>query len=1070
MGITILAFLATYCVYAQQRLKETEYDEHEKKQALQRMIEQRRYPSNQSIALGGYVNDGSNQRNGPLQSLTANWAYVNASGNHLGDVGRANTVTLDTLVPGKFYVCTPHSGVWLTTNNGSSYTPITEQLPTQSASVLVIDPTNNNVLYLATGAHNQDLPRNSLGVYKSVDGGQNWLPTGLIFSATAGANIGDLIINPLNPNSLLAATDAGLYRTYNGGLSWTQLLTDSCYSVRFKPGDTTTLYAVGKHFFRSINSGLSFMQMNAGLNNNFSYKFEYVVRTCKASPSDVFLMCSGYNPSLATQQTKLYRSQNSGLTFTAIDSLLNEPMCRFTVSQQNPVHYILGYRNTYIRRALSPALQPLSVWNTNTAPYVHADQREMDFDPRNDSILYLCNDGGVYRSTNGGISFQNITANMQLAHLYNLSQSQQTNYKIIAATLDVAPYQIGPNGIDRTFLPWVESFGTNMSPVNDSVFYFDGNVFTPLFTRNDFQTYFTCNSLISNVGYSPKTFVYDDCQPGVCYFTDNWHVHKSTDYGLNFSPINPITPNPWNWLPNGIAISEANPSYMYVYFRDSVYASYGGPFTNISAGLPLGAAEVSHMVVDPAHKDHIWLCYSGYSAGNKVFYSPDGGQTWSNRSAGLPNLPVNVLVCQEGIPGALYAGTDAGVFYIDDNFSSWQAYNTGLPAVMVTDLHIQKTTGKLRAATFGRGVWESDLYQPTPASYTLPPSATFTVPLTTTCINEPIYYTPSLCRPATTFTWYFPGGNPSFSTMTMPVVTYAAAGQYDVTLVVSGPGGSDSITIANYITVRYAQPLPYAEPVNNQVNPTLFPSGFSTTDPNGDFYSWTLQPWLGSTGIYDQCLLYDNFNNYAGNVLEKLTMPDIDLSSSSNPWLYFSRAYQLRFQPGFFMTDTLLIEAASCNDSGQYIYQKGDVQLATVPGNNPFNAWQPQQPSEWVRDSVSLQLFAGQTNVRISFVNKGNWGQAIYLDSFEVRNVLITEMQEAQSIKGIQVFPNPAQHYLQVYSNGNEIGAVRVTDISGRIVLSETIRTRSGVLQLGMLAPGIYLLQSDAGVIRFEKI
>jgi hypothetical protein len=1071
MGITLLAFLTTYCAYAQQSLKETEYDEHEKKQALQHMIDQRSYPGNGSDAFSRQAYEWNNFRSSRAQSLTANWSYVDASGNHLGDVGRANSVTLDTLVPGKFYVCTPHSGVWLTTNNGISYTPITEQLPTQSASVLVISPANNNVLYLATGAHNQDMPRNSLGVFKSVDGGQNWQLTGLTFNASAAVNIGDLIINPQNPNSLLAATDAGLYRTYDGGANWTQLLPDMYFSVRFKPGDTTTIYAAGRDFVRSVNSGNNFTIITSGISNNFSYKFEYAVRTCKAVPADVYLMCCGYNNALNTQQTKLYRSTDSGQNFAATDSILNEPMCMFDVSQQTPGRFMLGYRNSFIRSSQLQALQPLSVWNTNTAPYVHADQRGMYFDPRNDSVLFLCNDGGVYRSTNGGISFQNITANMQLAHLYNLSQSQQTNYKIIAATLDVPPYQIGNAGIDRTFLPWIESFGTRMSAVNDSVFFFDGNIFTPLFTDNNYQSYFTSSSqLIGNVSYRPQIFQYDPCQPNVCYFASYFYVYKSTDYGRNFSITAQIQSSASNWMLNGYTMSEANPTYAYGYYRDSVFATYGGPYINISNGLPIGSAAISHMVVDPANKEHIWLCYSGFSAGNKVFFSADGGQTWVNRSAGLPNVPVNVLVCQEGIPGAVYAGTDGGVFYIDDSFSAWQLYSTGLPALIVTDLQIQKNLGKLRAATFGRGVWESDLYQPTPANYVLPPSAIFSA-VQSTCVNEAIQFTPAnLCRPATSHTWYFPGGNPSFSTMQSPVVTYSTPGQYSVTLVAQGPGGSDSITISNYINIRYAQLLPYAEPVNDQVNPTLFPAGFSTTDPNGDFYSWTVQPFLGSSSFYDQCLLYDNFNHYAGNVLEKLSMPDIDLSSSSNPWLYFSRAYQLRFQPGFYMTDTLLIEAASCNDSGQYIYQKGDAQLATVPGNNPFNAWQPQLPSEWVRDSVSLQLFAGQPNVRISFVNKGNWGQAIYLDSFEVRNVLITEMQEAQSIKGLQVFPNPAQHYLQLYSNGNEIGAVRVTDISGRTVLSETIRARSGVLQLGMLAPGIYLLQSDAGVIRFEKI
>ncbi|HXC04872.1 MAG TPA: hypothetical protein VNZ86_08980, partial [Bacteroidia bacterium] len=101
---------------------------------------------------------------------------------------------------------------------------------------------------------------------------------------------------------------------------------------------------------------------------------------------------------------------------------------------------------------------------------------------------------------------------------------------------------------------------------------------------------------------------------------------------------------------------------------------------------------------------------SSYAAGEKVYNSNDGGMTWTNFSGTLPNIPVNCLVHETGGNNGLYAGTDVGVYYINGTMSDWMLYSSGLPNVVVTDLEIQKSAGKLRAGTFGRGLWESDLY------------------------------------------------------------------------------------------------------------------------------------------------------------------------------------------------------------------------------------------------------------------------------------------------------------------------------------------------------------------------
>ena len=114
----------------------------------------------------------------------------------------------------------------------------------------------------------------------------------------------------------------------------------------------------------------------------------------------------------------------------------------------------------------------------------------------------------------------------------------------------------------------------------------------------------------------------------------------------------------------------------------------------------------------------MWVSFSaGFVATNinqsrKVFYSEDGGTTWSNITDGLPNLPVWSIAVQDNSPvGAVYVGTAAGVFYKDNTMAKFVEFQGGMPrGVMVTDLEIHSGVGKIYAGTHGRGIWAANLY------------------------------------------------------------------------------------------------------------------------------------------------------------------------------------------------------------------------------------------------------------------------------------------------------------------------------------------------------------------------
>lgn len=116
------------------------------------------------------------------------------------------------------------------------------------------------------------------------------------------------------------------------------------------------------------------------------------------------------------------------------------------------------------------------------------------------------------------------------------------------------------------------------------------------------------------------------------------------------------------------------------------------------------------LAMDPANPNRLWLSFTGYEPSVKVWRSDDGGINWVNEdpNGSLMNLPCNGIVYQEGIPNRLFLATDAGVWYKDDYMTDWVKYGD-IPNVRVTELKINRCANKLRAATFGRGLWETDL-------------------------------------------------------------------------------------------------------------------------------------------------------------------------------------------------------------------------------------------------------------------------------------------------------------------------------------------------------------------------
>lgn len=119
---------------------------------------------------------------------------------------------------------------------------------------------------------------------------------------------------------------------------------------------------------------------------------------------------------------------------------------------------------------------------------------------------------------------------------------------------------------------------------------------------------------------------------------------------------------------------------------------------------------ITGIAVHPTNPDIVWLSFTGYEPGVKVWRTDDGGINWVNDdlNGSLLNLPANGIVIHEGTPNKLFLATDAGVWMKDEGSADWYRYGD-VPNVRVTELKINRCANVLRVATFGRGIWETDL-------------------------------------------------------------------------------------------------------------------------------------------------------------------------------------------------------------------------------------------------------------------------------------------------------------------------------------------------------------------------
>ena len=714
----------------------------------------------------------ANGANGAYSPGTSPWTALGP----FNFAGRALSMGFHPTNANIMWVGTAGGGLWKTTTGGTgaaggiNWTYVPTGFPVIAVPSIAVHPTNPNIIYIgtgevyntnaasagATGAGHIRLFRGSygVGVLKTTDGGATWTKS-LDFSYSNLTGVMDLAIDPSNPSIVYAATSEGLYRTKDDGANWTLIPTaaEMAMDLCYKPGNSSILY-VGCGNFETPGAGIykstdannlvatpTFVQKTAGLPTPISGKISLTISA--NNPTKVYASI-GANPDSTSDPEGLWVSTDEGNNWAApgaanmigtqgwyAHDILASPTAANTVywGELDLYKSTNGGTSSFTKVSvwngwgLNPTIGSL---NEGSATYVHADIHRIYAHPLASGTIYMCTDGGVFRSTDGAATFNTLNGGLMCAQIYaNMGISKQDPNFMVGGLQDNEGFVYLNSGRMRRIGSLGDGFHAAINPRSDDTCYVTGYYMNMKRSNDRSLNFGSMSSAPVSLGNPPSEtvcfntpMVIAPSNPNIMY-AGSYRIKKSTDRGstwVNQSGALSTTATAIIYI--AVAPSNANILYVsvapYGGVRSKIFKSTDGAssFTDITGTLP--DRYYSEIEVDPVDPNRLAVTLSGFGSSH-IYMSSNGGTSWCNVGAGLPDIPHNTVMFNPSVRSNIYVGNDQGVWYATGVTTgamgasatfNWTPYNTGLQdGLMVTDL-IPTTDNRIRLASYGRGLWE----------------------------------------------------------------------------------------------------------------------------------------------------------------------------------------------------------------------------------------------------------------------------------------------------------------------------------------------------------------------------
>ncbi len=649
--------------------------------------------------------------------------------------GRIRSIVVHPTDPNTVYLGSVSGGVWKTTNGGSSWFPLKDNMENLAVCSMVMDPTNSNILYAGTGEgfFNVDAIRGA-GIFKTTDAGTTWNR----LTSTNNSNfyyVNKLVIDQ-STNSIYAATRKGLFRSTDGGSIFSGLLVGNggadvhCMDIEIAYTSPTTIYATFGLFndaqiWRSIDGGSSF---SANLGQSGQGRIEVAVSA--SNPLIAIASFCDLNTSGVTLMARTVDGGDNWLPIATVPGPSSSGQDNYAGNQawyDNIIHIDPNNTSVFYSGGIDlwKSTNSGSNWVPMTQAYiwfdVHADHHALVFAPSNTNIVYLGTDGGIYKSSNRGENWTAINNGLFITQFYYgaVSSSGTTYY---GGTQD--------NGTLKSTgsSNWNEIIGgdggaTEVDFSNPNIVYGEYVNFAFYKSTNGGSTFVkSMNGIPAGTGQFDGTtdrtlFISPfsiDPNNSSTLVAGTYRVWRTTNSAGNWSVISGDLTGDGTGSQGAkistVIVAKGNSNVIYAGCNNGqvqVTADGGNNWNLRTTGLP--NAYCTRIATDPNNPAVAYAAFSGFTANAKVYKTTNYGVSWTNISSNLPNIPVNCIVVNPSDVNNIFIGTDLGVFSTANSGGTWVQDNSGLANVSVSDLDYRSSDNKLFAATHGRGMFSTTL-------------------------------------------------------------------------------------------------------------------------------------------------------------------------------------------------------------------------------------------------------------------------------------------------------------------------------------------------------------------------
>jgi photosystem II stability/assembly factor-like uncharacterized protein len=689
--------------------------------------------------------------------------------------GRISDIVIHPRNRHTWYVAVGSGGLWKTENAGTTWTPVFDTLASYSIGCVALDPSNPEIVWAGTG---ENVSGRHVGfgdgVYRSLNGGKSWKNMGLAKSE----HIARILVDPRDSDVVYVAAegplwspggDRGLYKTADGGQSWTCVLEISkdtgVASVEFDPADPGTLYAAAYQrrrnvaafmgggpesgLYKTTDAGKTWRKLTVGLPAGDMGKIGLAVSTL--DPRVVYATVEA-----GPEERGFYRSADKGESWEKRNSYIS--------GGTGPHYYqeIFADPNVFDRvYQMDPGLMATDdggkTWRRVDEKNKHGDNHAMAFVKGDPGYILNGSDGGVYETCDGAKTWR-FFDNLPVTQFYKLALDNALPFYYVHGGAQDNGSQLGPSrtlnahGISNA--DWLITYGADgyacaIDPEDPNTVYLEwqnGNLLR--YDKKSHETVYI--SPRAEPGDPPLRFNWDSpviISPHArtrLYYAGQF-VWRSDDRGDSWTRISPdltrgtfrlerkIMGRQWSvdalWDHGAMSqfgtitsLSESRLAEGLIYAGTDdgliqVTEDGGKTWRKIDgiAGVP-DYFFVNDIMASKHDKDTVYAAVDNHKTGDYKPYllmSPDRGRTWTNIAGGLPQRTIVWSVAQDRVKKELlFAGTEFGIYATLDAGKTWLKLGGGVPTISFRDIEVQERESDLVGASFGRGFYVLDDYSP----------------------------------------------------------------------------------------------------------------------------------------------------------------------------------------------------------------------------------------------------------------------------------------------------------------------------------------------------------------------